>query len=113
CFVRNVGERAISIVMEKDVAPPESTEQIIPAVIVVVAHANAGLPSGSRDSRLLRDVCEGSIAIVLVKMCRGNLPRRPVCIQPVAVSQIDVQPSVVVVVEESNAAALGFDNEFL
>src|SRR5262249_25849026 len=97
--------------MEQNVAPPERAEQVIPSVVVVVAHTHAGLPTGAADSRLLSYVCEGAVAIVLVQMSRGYLPFAPVSIQPIAVRQIDIDPSVVVIVEKSNPAAFGFDDE--
>ena len=47
----NVGEGAISVVMEENVMSPEAAKEVIPSIVVVVAHADAGLPSESSESR--------------------------------------------------------------
>jgi hypothetical protein len=37
--------------------------------------------------------------------------RRPLRIQPVAIAQIDIEPAVVVVIEEGQAASLGLNDD--
>ena len=92
---------------------PETAEQIVPAVVVKVADADACLPSRASNTRLLGDVGERAVAIVLVELRRGSGARRPVGVQARAVAQVNVQPAVIVVIEKSKAAALGFDDERL
>ena len=46
--MRDIGKRAVSIVMEENVVSPEAAEQVVPSIIVVVADADAGLPTGAR-----------------------------------------------------------------
>ena len=72
-FARGIGECAVSIVMEEDVAPPERAEQVVPSVVVVVAYANAGLPAGAANSGLLSDVSECAVAIVFIQVGGGYL----------------------------------------
>ncbi len=89
---------------------PEGAEEIVPAVVVVVADADAGLPTGSCESRFRGDIGKGPVAVVLVKVGRRSLARRPLHIETVAVCEIDVQPAVIVVIEERNATAFCFDD---
>ena len=90
--------------------PPEATEQIIPAIIVVVAYANPGLPASACQPGFLRDVGKGAISVVLVKTRSRLLASRPLLVQPCSIRQVNVQPAVVVVVEKCDATALGFDD---
>ena len=50
CLPSDIGKRAVSVVVEENVVAPEAAEQVIPAVVVVVANADAGLPSGASQS---------------------------------------------------------------
>ena len=50
----DVGESSVAVVVEQDVVSPEAAEQIVPAVVVVVADADAGLPAGARRGRIFR-----------------------------------------------------------
>src|SRR5208337_3208872 len=78
----HIAKGSVSVVMEENVVTPERAEQVIPAIVVVVAHAHARLPSGPSKSGLLRHVREGAVAIVLEKMRGGFFPRGPVRIEP-------------------------------
>src|ERR1019366_8780362 len=48
---------------------------------------------------------------VLIQVRDRLLARRPMRIEAISIGQIDVQPSVIVVVEKSQSASLGFNNE--
>src|SRR5256885_12438191 len=67
-FFRDVGERAVAVVAEENVVAPESAEQIVPAVVVVVADADAGLPAGATDAGFFGDIGECALAIIFVEM---------------------------------------------
>src|SRR5580658_9170477 len=109
-YLGNIGEGSVSVVMEQDVMSPESAEKVVPSVVVVVAYAHAGLPSGARQTRLFRNIGKGAVAVVLVEVrCRLG-SGRPLRVEPIAIAEIDVEPAVVVVVEESHPAALGLDD---
>src|SRR5437667_396412 len=58
------------------------------------------------------NVGKRSIAIVFVKMRSGSFAGRPVGIETRSVGEIDVEPAVMVIIEKSDAAALGFDDVF-
>ena len=49
-FVGDVSEGAVAVVVEENVVSPEAAEQIVPSIVVVVANADAGLPSGAPQS---------------------------------------------------------------
>ena len=109
-FFRHVGETAVAIVVKQNIVAPEAAEKIVPAVVVVIADANAGLPAGSREAGFRGDVGECSVAIIFVEMRCRLFARLPVRVEARAVGQINVEPAVVVVVEKSEAAAFGFDD---
>src|SRR6516164_7532915 len=90
--------------------PPKTAEQIIPTVVVVVANANPGLPTRPCQAGFLRHIGEGPVAIVLKKLGSWRFPLRPSLPQPRTVGQVDVQPTVVVVVKEGDAASFGFND---
>ena len=109
-FVGDIGKRAISVVAEKNVVSPEAAKQIVPSIIVVIAYADAGLPTGTRQSRFFGDVGKRAIAVVLVQMRGRRFSRRPMRIEPISIREVDVQPSVMVVVEKGQSASLGLDD---
>ena len=65
-FLRDIGKRAVSVVVEENVVAPETAKQVVPSIVVVVADADAGLPAGAAQSRLLRDIGKRAVAVVLV-----------------------------------------------
>src|SRR5579863_4995842 len=91
-FLRHIGKGAIAVVMEEYVLAPEGAEEVIPAIVVVVAHANAGLPSASAQARFRGNVGKCAVAIVFIEVRGGRGAGSPVRIQPAAVSEIDVEP---------------------
>ena len=109
-LVRDIGKRAVSVVVEKNVVSPEAAKQVIPSIVVVIAHADAGLPTCAPQSRLLRDIGKRAVAIVLVKVRGRRFSRRPMRIQPISIGKVDVQPSIIVVVEKGQSASLGLDD---
>src|SRR4051812_27743027 len=106
----DIGECAVSIVMEENILPPETAEEIVPSVVIVVSNTDTCLPTSPREPRFLSNIGKGTIAIVLIKACCRGLPNRPVGIEAGTIREIDVQPAIMIVVKESNAAAFCFDN---
>ena len=78
---RDIGKRSVAVVVEEDVVAPEGAEQVVPAVVVVVAHADAGLPAAATNAGFLRDIGECAVAVVFVEMGRRLFARRPVCVR--------------------------------
>ena len=46
-LVRNIRKGPIAIIVKQNVMSPEGAEQVVPAVVVVIAYAHAGLPTGA------------------------------------------------------------------
>ena len=111
-LLADVGECAVAVVVIQNVLAEVGDEQIVPAVVVVVADAHALSPARVRDSGLRGHVGEGAVAIVAKQMRRRFAPRGK-ALEPRAVHQKNVEPSVVVVVVEGNAAAGGFQQIFV
>src|ERR1700722_9035107 len=109
-LARDVGEGSVAIVVKKDIVSPEAAEQIVPAIVVVVADADAGLPAGAGEAGFVGNVSEGAVAIVFVEMRSGSLAGWPVRVETRAVGQVNVEPAVVIVIEKGEAAAFGFDD---
>ena len=72
-FLGHIRKRAVAVVVPQNVVTPIAAEQIVPAVIVVVAHADAGAPAGAAQAGLFRHVGERSVAIVLEQVLGGRL----------------------------------------
>ena len=65
-----------------------------------------------RDSGFCGDVGESAIAIVAEEMRRGLAARRK-AFQPRSIHQKNIEPAVVVVIVEGNAATRGFEQIFI
>src|SRR5207244_12203911 len=87
---------------------PEESEEIVPAVIVVIADADAGLPAAAANAGFFGDIGEGAVAIIFVEMRGGRFAGGPLFADERAVGEIDVEPTVVVVLEEADAGTVGF-----
>src|SRR5437867_3240911 len=89
---------------------PEATKQVVVAVVVIIANADAGLPAGARQSGFFADVGKCAVAVVLVEMRSGRFSRLPASVELGAIGQVDVEPSVIVVIKKGQAASLGLDD---
>src|SRR5437016_11061704 len=72
-FLGHIGERAIAIVVIKNILAEIADEEIFEAVVVVVTNANALSPAGVGYAGLHGNVCECSVTIILEKMRRRLL----------------------------------------
>src|SRR5256885_2338793 len=72
-FISYIRERAITIVVIKNVLAEIADEEIFEAVVVVVTNANALSPAGVGYAGLHGNVCECSVTIILEKMRRRLL----------------------------------------
>src|SRR5882672_6354782 len=88
-----IRERSITVIAVEDILAPVGDEQIVKAVIVVVAHANTTGPAGLHQSRTLGYIGESSIAVVLIEAIARS---RGSAGEAGAGQQKDVDPSVVV-----------------
>src|SRR5882762_5486988 len=73
-----VGKRSIPVVAIETVLPEVSAEDILESVVVGIPDANPGSPPGRLQASLLRDIREGSVAVVLVEAIGGarRIPRQ-------------------------------------
>ena len=105
----DVGEGAVAVVVVEDVLAVVGDEEIVEAVVVVVADAAGLAPAGFvLEAGAVGDVGEGAVAIVFEEMAAGLLAGGEAFETP-AVDEEEVQPAVVVVVVEGDAAAGGFE----
>src|SRR5262249_58256514 len=99
---RDIGEGAVAVVPVEDVGPQRGHKDVDEAVIVVVAERTPHSVRGTADAGLLGYVRELSGAVVVEELV---LPRR--------VDEVDVEPAIVVVVEEPAPGSHGLDDVFL
>jgi hypothetical protein len=93
----NIGERAVVIVVVEDVFAEVGNEEIVEAVVVVVADADGLSPAGMNQASLYGDVGEGAVAIIFVQAIGGLLARGK-AFQARAVHQKNIEPAIVVVI---------------
>ena len=106
-FASDVGERPVAVVAKEHVAIIVSEEQIIEAIVVVVADGDARHPAGTSEAGFRGDVEKRSITIVFVEPIAGSSRS---CAEARAAQDKNVEPAVVIVVEEGDAATDGFEN---
>ena len=104
----DVGEGAISVVVIEHVL----AEQIVVAVVVVVADANTLSPTGVADACSQRHIGESAVAIIL-EQAGDRFVSGGKSFEVRAVHQKNVEPAVVVVVVERDSAARGFEQVFV
>src|SRR5262249_29762827 len=102
-FLGDVGKGAVAVIVIENVPAPIRYEQIVEAVVIVVAYAAALAPAGVSQAGLCGDVGERSVAVVVKQVAGGVLASRR--LKGSAVHEENIEPAVVVVVEERGAAA--------
>ncbi len=98
--------------MIEDIFSVVSYEEVVPAVVVVVADANALSPARVGDPSFRGNVGESAVAIVAKKM-RDRFVAGGKAFQTRAVYDKNIQPAVVVVIVEGDATAGGFEQVFI
>src|SRR5262245_21075992 len=92
---------------------PVATEHVVPTVVIKVTNGNLGSPAGAHQAGLLCNVRDPAVAFVPVEVLDGRVPGGISLFEADTVGQVDVDPAVVVIIEEGDAAALGFHDVFL
>src|SRR4029077_18972021 len=108
----DVGKSAIAIVVEEMALADSGNENVVEAVVVVVADGDSESEERNAEAGLARHVGEGAVMIVVVELQRGRAVfgmAGPV----LAVDEQDVGKPVVVVIDERAAGAHGFREPFL
>src|SRR5208283_3473940 len=104
----DIGECSIAVVMVKSILPVISDEQIVVTIVVVVADTTGLTPTGvDFQPRTLRNIGERTVAVVLEQVTMWLLTLGEP-FQPPSVHEKDVQPAIVVVIVEGEAAARRF-----
>ena len=109
---RDIGEDAVAAVAIQDVRAEVRDVEIDPAVVVVVAGAGAHPVLAMADARSIGHVLERAVAAIPVQAVPRLLRHRRIG-ERATVDEEDVDPAVVVVVEEQPARADGFDQVFV
>ncbi len=112
-FFGDVGKGSVVVVVVEAVLAEVGDVDIGPAVVVVVGDRGAESPAIVGDACFGGDVGEGSVVIVVEERGVGRRCLAGQRIVGGAVDEIDVQPAVVVVVDQADARANGFDDEVL
>ena len=102
-FLGDVGEGAVVVVVVEAVLAEVADVDVGPAVVVVVADGHAEAPAVVGHAGFCGDVGEGAVVVVVEE--RG-VRRRGFAGQRVeggAVDEIDVEPAIVVVIEQRDA----------
>ena len=108
--LRYIGEGSIAVVAIEFVLTVVRTEQVLKAIVVVIADTYSHSPPGREQAGLLCDICKGSVAIVLVETVAGI---RRSSVQPHSRQHKDIHPAIVVIVDEGTAAAVCFEDVLL
>src|SRR5580704_800461 len=104
----DVGEGAIAVVVVENVLAVVGDEEIVVAVVVVVTDAAGLSPTGADvEAGTFGYIGEGAVAIIFEETAMRFLAFRETFQAP-AVDEEEVEPAVVVVVVEGEAAASGF-----
>ena len=99
----HVGKRAVAVIVVKNVAAKVGDEEIVKAVVVVVADATGLSPAGTSQAGLFGDIGEGAVTIVVKQITGGiAVPNRR--IKAGSVHQKNIEPAVVVIVEQRHPA---------
>ena len=101
------------VVAVEPVVAEVGNKDVGPAVVVEIRDGHAEAPAVVGDAGLVGHVGKGSVVIVVKErgMGRGALAAERIVGR--AVHQIDVEPAVVVVVDQAHAGAVGLQNVFL
>ena len=89
-----------------------SNVEILPAVVVVIADADALSPTRSGEAGLCSDIRESSVVIVAIEMISRRWSGRK-RFEPGSVHQKNIGPAVIVVIKDRDAGAGGLDDVFL
>jgi hypothetical protein len=111
-FLADVGECSVAIVVIKDILAVVSDVQILETIVVIVADTGALAPASVREAGFLSDIGEGAVVVVAVEMICGSFVCSEAAVELCAVDDEDIGPAVVIVVEDRDASAGGFDDVF-
>ena len=94
--------------MVEDVLAVVADEEIVEAVVVIIADAHGLSPAGVGEAGLERHIGEGAIAIIFEEVT-DRLLSFGETFQAPPIDQKDIEPAIVVVIVEGDAASRGFE----
>src|SRR5437762_125557 len=112
-FLRSISKRSIVIVVIETVLSVVGNVDVRPAIIVVIAHSHAESPSLIRHAGFGSYIGEGAVMIVVQEHSAGSglLPFQRSKRGPI--EQVDVQPAVIVIINQSYARTRGLEDSRL
>jgi len=111
-FFADVGESAVAVVVVENIFAEVGDEEIVETVVVVVADADGLSPAGMGEAGFGGDIGEGAVAIIFEEM-RGGLLAGGETFEAGSIDEKNVEPAVVVVIVEGDAAACGLEEIFI
>ena len=105
---RDIFKRAVGAIVVQPVVSEVADEQIVVAVVVVVADARALPPAARRKPRFGCDVFERAVATVAIEMI-GRRRRGRESFERRSIDEKQIQPAVVVVIDRRDTGAGGFE----
>src|SRR5690242_4379838 len=111
-FSRDVGKRAIAIVAIKLVAMDAGDEQILVAIVVVIAYGDTYTKSFSGETSLCGDIAESAVAIVAVETIPEFLSSFSERRKRGAINAEKIGPTVTVKIDDAEAARQRLDLVF-
>ena len=103
----NIGKSAVPIVTVENILAVISDEDILESIVVVVPDRYSAGPPRPHQPGLLRNIGERTIPVILVEAITRPGNR---FVHPSAAQHENIQPSVVVKIQEGNAATHRFDD---
>ena len=103
----DIGERAVAVVVEQNVLAPAGNEDIVKAVVIVISNGDAGGPEGACQTRFFRRIRKSAVAVVMVQADGGPFGS---IFEAAPGEDDDIEPAVVVVIEEGCTTAHGFED---
>src|SRR5205823_14282296 len=101
-FLCNVSEGSIAIIVIQHVLTIIGNEQIQEAVVVIVSYTDTLAPTRSEQTCAYRNIGESSIVVVAIQVIRRFLVLGKTTQSP-AINEENIQPSIIVVVEERHS----------
>src|SRR5215472_6146547 len=97
-----IGKRAVAVVVEKMTLAEGRDEDIVEAVVIVIADCNPQAVEGNGQTGLAGDIAKGSIMVVVIELRRGR-PHLRMSGPIRAIDQQNVGVTIVVVIDEGTA----------
>src|SRR5690348_2208560 len=111
CFLGHVREGAVAIIVKQMILAVGGDEDVVTAVVIIIADGYAHAIHFNGQARLLGHVRKCSVVIVAIEGQRGVLAAMAGPVS--AVHKQNVFPAVAVVIEKSDAGAHGFGQPFV